>query len=412
MGRSLALFLFVCCALQAQQRPESSELPSKPFFITKNWVIGGEGAWDQLTMDARFGWLFITHGHQVQVVDTETGAILSKIDGLDEAHSVVLDDTGEFGYIGDAKAQSVAVFDQRLMQTTKFFKIEGKPRLLVFDVSEKLLFVLHFPVPLPNRIIQNRNAAGNLHTVSIPDTRPPSQWERDTTITIIDTQRQAVIGQMLFSGNLDAAVSDGEGHIFINVMDQAHVLRIDTSSVANLLHSLAGESGATLDYRGVFIRGAARLTWAAPIRPDIFQVYSTCRNPRALAVDSRLERLFVACENMKLTIWNLGHGELVDSVPLKDVPDALAYDADRGLLYAASGNGSLTVVRRHVTDSYSVVQDLPTRAQARTLALNPINGEIYLVANQLGFDLNQPTGFGKAKVIPIQGSFQVLVVGN
>ena len=129
-------------------------------------------------------------------------------------------------------------------------------------------------------------------------------------------------------------------------------------------------------------------------------------------MDSRLERLFVACKNMKLTVWNMGDGELVGSLPLSDPPNALAYDPDRGLLFAASGDGSLTIVRRHVTDSYSVVQNLPTRMQARSMALNPVNGEVYLVTNQLGFDLTKANGIGQLQTAPIQGSFQVMVVGN
>jgi len=74
--------------------------------------------------------------------------------------------------------------------------------------------------------------------------------------------------------------------------------------------------------------------------------------------------------------------------------------------------GSLTIIRQHLTDSYAVIQELPTQARARTLAVNPDSGEVYLVTNITGFDLNHPGGVGDLKPAPVQGSFQVLVVGN
>jgi len=52
--------------------------------------------------------------------------------------------------------------------------------------------------------------------------------------------------------------------------------------------------------------------------------------------------------------------------------DAVGFDPGRGLIYIANGgaNGSLTVIRQDVTDTYAVIQDLPTRQRARTLAVN------------------------------------------
>ncbi len=54
--------------------------------------------------------------------------------------------------------------------------------------------------------------------------------------------------------------------------------------------------------------------------------------------------------------------------------------------------GSLTIIRRNLTDSYAVIQELPTQARARTLAVNPATGEVYLVTNVLGFDLTHKGG--------------------
>ena len=59
-----------------------------------------------------------------------------------------------------------------------------------------------------------------------------------------------------------------------------------------------------------------------------------------------------------------------------------------------------------------MIQNLPTRQRARTLAVNPSTGQVYLVTDVLGVRLDRPGGIGTLQTNPVRGSFQVLVVGN
>jgi hypothetical protein len=90
------------------------------------------------------------------------------------------------------------------------------------------------------------------------------------------------------------------------------------------------------------------------------------------------------------------------------------YDAGRGLIYSANGGaqGTLTIIRQDVTDTYSEIQNLPTRQRARTLAVNPTTGQVYLVTDLLGVKLDKPGGIGTLETAPVKDSFQVLVIGN
>ena len=88
---------------------------------------------------------------------------------------------------------------------------------------------------------------------------------------------------------------------------------------------------------------------------------------------------------------------------------------DRGLIYSANGGGygSLTIIQQDAnTDSYAVIQNLPTLARARTLAVDPSSGVVYLVTDLRGVDLTKMGGIGTLHFDPIQGSFQVIVVGH
>jgi len=419
MSRSLALCLLACSALAAaaQQTPTPTELGGKPFFVTKTWTIGGEGNWDNLTVDARTGQLFIAHGPVVQVVDVETGALVGKIGGLSNARSIALDDTGEFGFIADDKTGVVVVFDRRTLQATASIATGSNPRLLAFDPLDKLLFAFsdRAPAPAPSHTVRYRDSNGNIKTRLAPDFPASRTVEAkpDSRVTVIDTQSQAVLGEMLFSGRTGPAQCDGKGHLYASVLDRNHVLRIDTQEVAKRLRSLAHEGLSTLDWSDIGSSDNARLAWAAPNHPEIYHLDRGCTELKALALNIPGDRLFAACSNGKIVVLNAANGSQIASLSITGSgADALAFNAERNLLYAANGNGMLSIVREHVTDSYSVIQELPTRQQARTLAVNPVSGEVYLVTNQQGVDVSKPGGIGTLKAVTVPGSFQVLVVGN
>jgi hypothetical protein len=113
---------------------------------------------------------------------------------------------------------------------------------------------------------------------------------------------------------------------------------------------------------------------------------------------------------------NSTSGDPLATVPIGPGPDAVGFDADRGLIFTANGGaqGSLTVVRRDGTDSYNVVQTLPTRQQARTLAVDSSTGRVFLVTVIEVAKTGAPprNGAGTLSMVPEDASFQVLVVGN
>ena len=116
-----------------------------------------------------------------------------------------------------------------------------------------------------------------------------------------------------------------------------------------------------------------------------------------------------------MQVLNTDTGQAVANLTIGPGVDVMAYDAGRGLLFTANGGGygSVSVIRQHVTDTYSVIQNLPTMEQARTLAVDASTGNVYLVTTLYGAKLDTPrNGIGKLKMNPVEGSFQVLVVGN
>jgi DNA-binding beta-propeller fold protein YncE len=439
MKNLLALCLLACTALPAQQIPSPTQLPGHTFFVKKTWIVGGLGNWDYLTMDPKANQLFIAHGALVQVVDVTTGAVAGQITGLREAHAIALDDAGEFGYVSDGLADDVKVFDRRSLQVVASIPTGPNPRALVFEPQNKLVFAictnpLTQSTPEQPAATQPTRPAGadsGSSTRNRP-TPPVRELEIKASITVIDVETRQPVAQILMPGKMGFAQTDGDGQVFVIVVDRNQIARLNAQAIGALIRnhqdraapSQPGPTKPTSSQSGTAVETHAPmvLDWSHESRPAqsaqdalrLFPLDAGCLESRSLAIDHSHQRLFAACNNLKMSVLNALTGELVASLPTGPGTDAVGFDPDRGLIYSANGgaNGSLTIIRQDVTDSYAVIQNLPTRQRARTLAVNPSTGEVYLVTDLLGVNLAQPGGIGTLHTAPANGSFQVLVVGN
>jgi YVTN family beta-propeller protein len=421
MKRAMLFFLLLTARLTAQTVPLATELPSQPFFIRGTWYIGGAGNWDYLTMDSQAGRLYVAHGTTVQVVDVGSGTQAGVISGFYEARQVALDDTGEVGYVSDGGQGKVVVFDRQTLKKTAEIDTGANPRSLVYDPLTKLLFVVRANPPAegPTAAADHRR----------PPTRegPPAEVFTESKVTVIDTQSQTAIGEITLPGLLGFAVADENDQIYIASTDRNEVFRFDAQAVAALMHPALESASASAAKAAAAPPGEGSvppisLDWTGEQRSQnpaeghlrIFNLSPECADPRSLAIDNAHLRLFAACNNRKLIVLNADSGDKVTSLPIGPGVDAVGYDSERGLIFTANGGaeGSMTIIRQDVTDTYSVIQTLPTRQRAGTLAVDPATGAVYLVTDYLGVDLNRPGGIGTLVQTPVQGSFQVLKISN
>jgi YVTN family beta-propeller protein len=422
------LCLVICSTLVAQT-PQATELPGKLFDIQKTWKIGGEGNWDYLTLDPAALKLYIAHGPVVQIVDVNTGTVTGQVVGLREAHEIALDDNGQYGYVSDGPADNVKVFDRQTLEIVASIPTGKNPRGIVFEPASRLLFVICPDAMTSEPRIPRHDANGQ----RIYGGTDPAVH---STVTVIDADTQKRLADLELPGKLGFAQADGKGSVYVNITDRSQIAYFNAQAFESRLRKLAGaaapdgpkEDGSKPDNSeadGARTRGPRNptftLDWSdvaqgtQPI-PRALHTYRLpeCQSPRGLAVDGTNDRLFVACDNMKMQVLNAADGSIMATLPVGAGTDSIGYDSSRGLIYVSNGGGvgSLTIIRQHLTDSYDVIQELPTKARARTLAINPASGEVYLVTNVTGFDLTHNGGIGGLKTSELAGSFQVLVVGS
>jgi DNA-binding beta-propeller fold protein YncE len=426
MRGALCLCLLVCLPVAAQQAPipAATDLPGNPFFVKKAWPIGGAGSWDYLTMDPQAQRLYIAHGRQVQVVDVNSGSVMGEISGLYEAHQIALDDTGAYGYVSDGLADAVDVFDRASLQVVAFIPIHCSPRSIAFEPRSKLVFAVCGAYGLISRAPR----AGERSS--------PQPFNGLSHIVVIDAQKNSVLADILVPGDFRFAQADGDGNVFVTVgatsqtyaahqgngpqsqdvneAEPARIARLDAASIAS---EARRELDAHPDSRSSGPRhwnttGSAN---SAASFLHFLPLGSACGNPQGLASDGQHQRLFVACDNQQFIVLDSSGGNVVASLTTGPGDDMLAYDADRGLIFIANGGGygSLTIVQQDATtDSFNVIQNLPTMERARTVAVDSSTGQVYLVTDLHGVDLTRMGGIGTLRFDPIPGSFQVLVVGH
>lgn len=443
----LAYTLLVCAWSQAQSPfpANSTALPDHPYFIKKTWVIGGYGNWDYLTADPAANRLYIAHGAEVQVVDVKTGDLAGSVKGLREAHAVALDRAGEFGYVSDGLASNVAIFDRSTLKVVANVAVRSSPRALIFEPQTGLLLAVSAgpagapPPTAPPEAFKRwakderdrereqerqreqamRNPA-NRQPYRPPQENPCAQasgsglpaWQ--SLFTFIDPEARAIVAEVNVCGFAGPAVADGRGNIYAAIVNNGEILHIDAAAILDRVKN----GSSVLDWRE-----ATRSVSSGIHRPidgfdglETMSLGAACRYPRALAIDGAHLRLFAACDNHKLIVLDSGAGQAIATLTIDIGPDSLGYDADRGRIYSANGggDGTLTIIHQSVSDSYNVIQTLPTRQLARTLAVNSSTGEIYLVTAVQGVSFGEPIGRGvsSAKLTPLDSTFQVLVVGN
>jgi DNA-binding beta-propeller fold protein YncE len=110
-----------------------------------------------------------------------------------------------------------------------------------------------------------------------------------------------------------------------------------------------------------------------------------CDHPHGLQISPDRRLAFVACEsNAKLVVMDLQTMSVTESHDVGMVPDVLAFDAPRQILFVAAEDGPLTAFSE--TDSgLRLLAQRDVGPNAHAVAVDPESGHIYLpTANLAG----------------------------
>ncbi len=196
------------------------------------------------------------------------------------------------------------------------------------------------------------------------------------TSTVVDARTGKVAGKIELGGDPEFPVADGQGHVYANIASTSEIVEINPTTM--------------------------KITNRWPLAPG--------EHPSGLAIDAQNHILFSGCRNNLMVIMDASNGHVIATEPIGEGVDATRFDPRTQDAFASTGDGHLTVIHEDSPTQFSVVENASTERGARTMALDPITGDVFTVTAQVERIPNPPPHTRPFRMVP--GTFHLLIFGK
>jgi DNA-binding beta-propeller fold protein YncE len=328
--------LFVAILGGAQSPPAAG-----PYHVAEIFQIGGPGGWDYVTVDPENKHLYVPRTTHTMVLDLTTGKSVADIIGQKGNHGVALVPNSGRGFITDGKDGSVVVFDLKTSEVLGKVKAAEDADGIIYD-------------PFSRKVLVSCGDAGVVVPIA-PD---------------VDLKTGQADVAVQLGGKPEFLAADGQGKVFINLVDKDLVAVVDTKTM--------------------------KVVDKWPTAPG--------GSPVGMSMDKEHRRLFVGCRKpQKLMVMSAEDGKILADLPIGAGVDATQFD--NGYVFASCRDGSLAVAQETSPGKFQVVQNLKTRPGAKTMAIDSTTHTIYLPTAEFGKETD-----ARSRPIAKPETFMVVVV--
>lgn len=335
----------MCLSIGLLAQPQAAG----PYKVLKTAKVGGLGNFDYVYADTDGRRLYIPRTGQppvgrVTVFDLDTLAPVGEIAGAN-ARGVAVDPKSGHGF---CSSKPVVMWDTKTLATIKTIDVQGGPDGIMFDPFNQRVWVFSHGAP---------NA------------------------TVINSVDGTVVGTVDLGGAPEQAVTDGKGHIYVDLEDKDQIAAVDAKTMTVTAHwDLGGKGGG----------------------------------PGGLAFDVKNHILFSSCHQpATFVIMSSDDGKIITSLPIGNGTDGATFNPDTMEAFSSNGDGTLTVVKENSPTNFVVEQNVTTTTRAKTLTLDSKTGHILLIAAEYTPPPTPPPAGGRGgrgQMVP--DSFSILVVGK
>jgi DNA-binding beta-propeller fold protein YncE len=321
---------------------------SGPYKILKTAKVGGAGGFDYVYADSTGRRLYIPRsgatGARVTVFNLDTIEPVGEISDTNARGAAVSTKTSH----GFASSKPAAMWDTKTLKLIKTIDVDGGPDGILHDPFNDRIYIFSHRAP---------NA------------------------TVINPADGSIIGTIDLEGAPEQAVSDGKGHIYVDIEDKDNIAVIDAKTMKVTAHyDIAGKGGT-----------CAGLTMDLKNR----LLFATCRNPQ------------------NMVVVNADDGKVITTLPIGQGTDGAVFNPSTNEVFSSQGDGTLTIVKEKSPTSFEVEQTLQTMRGGKTLTFDSKTGHILIIAAEYGPPA-PPTKEGgrpgRGQMLP--DSFTVLVIGK
>jgi DNA-binding beta-propeller fold protein YncE len=318
-----------------------------PYRTLKTIRSGGAGGFDYVYADEAGRNLYVPRlgdSGRITVFNLDTLEHVGDIPNV-SAHGVAVSPKSMHGF---ATSKPVAMWDARSLAPIKTVDVDGAPDGILNDPFNDRIYIFSHKAP---------NA------------------------TVINASDGSVVGVIDLGGAPEQAVTDGRGHIYVDIEDKDSIAVIDAATMEVCDHyDLAGKGG-------------------------------TCAG---LAIDVGNQVLFASCRNPHtMVILNAKDGKIITALPIGQGTDGAAFDPNTMEAFSSQSDGTLTVMKENSPTSFVVEQTVQTMRNAKALALDTQTNRVFLIAAEFGPPpATQQTGGYIRRGPMVPGPFSILEVGR
>ena len=344
---AIAIAAVACIAL-AQQGSSAG-----PYKVLKTAKVGGDGGFDYVYADDAGRRLYVPRtgpNARIAVYNLDTLESVGEIPKAN-ARGAAVDPKSHHGF---ASSSPVVMWDTKTLATIKTIEVQGGPDGILFDPYNDRVWVFS---------------------------------HRQPNATIIDAKDGSVVGTLDLGGAPEQAVTDGKGHLYVDLEDKDKIAAVDAKALkVTATYDLAGKGGG----------------------------------PGGLAFDVKNHILFASCHNpATMVILNSEDGKIITALPIGNGTDGATFNPKTMEAFSSNGDGTLTVIKENSPTNFVVEENVPTPPRSKTLTLDSKTGHILLITAEYGPPPAPPAdapkdapkkGGGRAPMVP--DSFSIVVVGK
>ena len=345
--RRFCLAFAIGIALMAFQGWAADAPTSGPYKVLKTAKVGGDGGFDYVYADDAGRRLYVPRtgsNPRIMVYNLDT---LEKVGEIPKASArgAAVDPKSHHGF---GSSKPVVMWDTKTLETIKTIEVEGNPDGILFDPFNERVWVLSHSQP---------NA------------------------TVIEAKDGSIAGTLDLGGAPEQAVTDGKGHIYVDLEDKDNIAAVDAKTLKVTSHyDLNGKGGG----------------------------------PGGLGFDVKNHILFSSNHKpATMVIMDANDGKILDALPIGTGTDGATFNPQTMEAFSSQRDGTLTVIKESNPANFEVEQTLQTAPNAKTLTLDEKTGRVYLIAADFTPPPTPPPAGGRAgrgQVIP--ESFAIIEVGR